>query len=123
MIFYPGGLVEPEAYVSTLAPVAAAGHPVVIVRMPGDLAVLASRRAGEVLETKGTAGASGTSHRRWVIGGHSLGGAMAARFLAREGSENPELVGLFLLASYPAGSDSLTESGYPVLSIWASVSA
>jgi pimeloyl-ACP methyl ester carboxylesterase len=112
LIFYPGGLVEPEAYVSVLAPIAGAGHPVVIARMPLDLAVTAPGRAAEILEED--------SVRNWAIGGHSLGGAMAARFLAREGEDFPNLKGLVLLASYPAGSDSLAQAGYPVLSIWAS---
>ena len=43
--------------------------------MPVDLAVFAPERAPEI--------------QRWAIGGHSLGGAMAARYVHR----NPESVG------------------------------
>lgn len=53
--------------------------------------------------------------RIWV-GGHSLGGVAAARF-AR--SRRDLVSGLILLASYPAKSDDLSDSGLPVLSLWA----
>jgi hypothetical protein len=108
LVFYPGGLVEPEAYVSMLAPIAAAGHPVIIVKMPFDLAVFAFRRAEDVV----------SNIRPWLIGGHSLGGAMAARFLAREGEGYRTLEGLVLLGAYPA--DDLSMTDYRVVSIWAS---
>jgi len=53
----------------------------------------------------------------WTIGGHSLGGSMAARF-ARLHPE--EIKGLVLWASYPAETDDLSGSTLPVLSISAS---
>lgn len=115
IIFYPGGLVEPESYVSLLAPLAEDGIPVAILRVPFDLAVFAVRRAEAVL-----GGADGELADSWVLAGHSLGGAMAARFLARHAGNYSSVVGLILIAAYPADNDPLSELGYPVLSIWAS---
>ncbi len=117
LIFYPGGLVEPEAYVSLLAPVAEAGFPVIIAKMPLDLAVTAPNRGADLLDGY-LAGESVT--RLWALGGHSLGGAMAARFIAREADSYPTVRGLILLGAYPPESDSLAGTGRSVLSIWAS---
>jgi pimeloyl-ACP methyl ester carboxylesterase len=112
LLFYPGALVEPEAYVENLAAVARAGFRVVIVRMPLDLAVLAPRKGERVLRSLDPDG-SGT----WFVGGHSLGGAMAARLAKRSGTR---FSGLVLLAAYPADSDSLRDGALPVLSLYAS---
>jgi pimeloyl-ACP methyl ester carboxylesterase len=76
--------------------------------MPFDLAVFGSRRAGKVI-------AAYPDIDTWVIGGHSLGGVMAAEFAA----DNLEVVdGLALWASYPAESTSLADSGLAVISIY-----
>ena len=51
----------------------------------------------------------------WVIGGHSLGGAMSARFVY----ENPGLIeGLVFWAAYPADSNSLVDVDIPILSLY-----
>lgn len=115
VIFYPGGLVEPEAYVELLAPLAADGIPVALLRVPADLAVLAPNRARRVLE-----GEIGRAAEKWTVAGHSLGGAMAARFVARRSDEYASVRGLVMLAGYPARSDSLAAREIPVLSVWAS---
>ncbi len=78
--------------------IAEAGYPVVIVPMPLNLAVFGIDRAADVI-------AAYPEVEHWAIGGHSLGGSMAASFTRN----NPDLIdGLFLLASYPAGSDDLS---------------
>jgi pimeloyl-ACP methyl ester carboxylesterase len=52
--------------------------------------------------------------QHWVIGGHSLGGSMAANFVHK----NPGLAeGLVLWASYPASADNLSGTDTPVVSI------
>ncbi len=106
-IFYPGGLVHPEAYAPAARALAARGYTTVIVPMPLNLAVLAPDRAKEVV-------AAYPDIPRWVIGGHSLGGAMAARFVL----DNPAIAqGLALWAAYPADTDSLAERPLAVTSI------
>ncbi len=106
-IFYPGGNVVPEAYAPTLYQIAAQGFLVADVSMPLNLAVMGADKAAQVI-------AAHPEIENWAIGGHSLGGAMAARFAAR----HPELLeGLVLWAAYPADSDPLTRSEIAVLSI------
>lgn len=80
-IFYPGGLVDPQAYAPLAQEFANQGILTVIVPMPLDLAVLNPNEANEVL-------AAFPEVTQWAIGGHSLGGAMAAQFLA----SNPQHV-------------------------------
>lgn len=107
-IFYPGGLVQPEAYAPAMRALAEQGYTSVIVPMPLNLAVLAPDRGKDVV-------AAYPQIPRWVVGGHSLGGAMAARFVLN----NPDLAqGLALWAAYPADTDSLAERNVAVTSIF-----
>ncbi|MBF0545203.1 MAG: hypothetical protein HQM08_12265 [Candidatus Riflebacteria bacterium] len=109
-IFYPGGLVDPRAYAISARAIAAEGFLVVIPRMPENLATLAPDKAREIINEF-------ASIKRWVIGGHSLGGAMASRFAFK----NPRSVqGLVLWAAYPAESDNLSTSQLGVVSIYGS---
>jgi hypothetical protein len=109
LIFYPGGLVAARAYIPLLDEVAEAGYPVLIVRMPLGLAVFSPLRGLSLTsEYPGVA--------RWIIAGHSLGGAMAARAVHREPGA---IEGLILLASYPANSDDLSGRDIPTVSVYA----
>lgn len=107
-IFYPGGNVKAEAYAPALFGIAAQGYLVVNVPMPLELAFLGYQRATEVI-------AAHPEIEHWVIGGHSLGGAMAARYAY----ENPQAVeGVVLWAAYPAESNDLSGVDEGVLSIY-----
>lgn len=108
-IFYPGGRVDPRAYAPAAHAIAAAGYLVVIVPMPLNLAVLAPGRATEVMTAY-------PAIEHWAIGGHSLGGAMAANFVAKQ----PDAItALIFWAAYPAASDSLAQrNGLRVTSIY-----
>lgn len=104
-LFYPGGLVRPPAYTWLGVALAPVGVRTLIPAMPLDLAVLAPNRANELLELR-------RGETRVVLGGHSLGGVMAARW-ARA---HPERVqGLVLLGAYPAAGDDLSELSLPTL--------
>ena len=73
-IFYTGALVRPQAYEwlgVTLAPL---GVRTLVPTMPLDLSILAPERANKLLDR------GGDLPSRVVVGGHSLGGAMAARY-------------------------------------------
>ncbi|MCX7040473.1 MAG: alpha/beta hydrolase [Spirochaetes bacterium] len=106
-MFSPGGLVDPHGYLPLLTDIAAAGIPVVVAKAPGNLAVF-SPNAGLSLRAL-VPGVDG-----WVIGGHSLGGAMAAW----SAHDNPEVYrGVVFLAAYPPDTKSLAEWPHPVLSI------
>lgn len=90
LIFYPGGKVEETAYAPLLRMLAEQGTDVCLVKMPLRLAVLAPGRAELVLAEH--------DYETWYIGGHSLGGTIAASYAA----EHPGAFrGLALLAAYP----------------------
>lgn len=106
-IFYPGGRVDARAYAPAARVIAAGGYRVVITPMPLNLAVFAPDSARAVI-------AAYPQVKHWAVGGHSLGGAMAAAFA----QQNPGAVqGLVLWASYPAENNSLTASPVRVVSI------
>ncbi|MCD5325287.1 MULTISPECIES: alpha/beta hydrolase [Pontibacillus] len=106
ILFYPGGLVEPESYAPLAHKLAENGYPTYILKMPLNLAVLAQDKADELIEEKG--------NRSYVIGGHSLGGAMAARYAA----EHEDLLeGIFLLGAYPDEGGDLSGTDLSFLSI------
>jgi len=109
-ILYPGARVDPRAYAPLARGIAAGGSVVVIAPMLLNLAVLSPERAQDIIDTY-------RGIRAWAIGGHSLGGSMAARFARLH---LKEITGLVLWASYPAGSDDLSTSFLPVLSVTAS---
>jgi pimeloyl-ACP methyl ester carboxylesterase len=107
-IFYPGAYVDPRAYAPPAHAIAAAGYQVVIVPMPLNLAVLAPNRAGEVITAF-------PEIERWVIGGHSLGGAMASRYALN----NPKIIaGLVLWAAYPSGTVDLSDAPLVATSVY-----
>ena len=110
LIFYPGGRVDYRAYAPMAARLAASGFLVVIPRMPLNLAVFGVNAADEVIR-------SYPQVQSWFIGGHSLGGSMAADYLYKHQNR---FAGLILLASYPASSDDLSAYTGRVLSISAS---
>jgi hypothetical protein len=111
LIIYPGGHVDYRAYAPLAHEISAKGYLVVIVPMPLNLAVLNVDAATEVI-------AAFPGIKYWTLGGHSLGGAMAANYAF----QNPDTIdGLVLWASYSASSDDLTRSGIKVLSVSASL--
>lgn len=88
VLFYPGALVDPRAYLATVRPLAEQGHLVVVVKPPFDLAFLTA--PAPVFD----------AHPEvvgWAVGGHSLGGVAAATAVG-----DARVRGLFLWASYPA---------------------
>jgi hypothetical protein len=109
-IFYPGGRVDYRSYAPLLRLLAQQGVLVVLVPMPLSLAFFAPDKAGEVL-------AAFPAIQHWAIGGHSLGGAMAARYCF---SHPGKVQGLVLWAAYPASTDSLADQKLAVASIFGS---
>lgn len=105
-IFYPGAKVDEAAYAPIMDELAEAGICCVVAKMPYHMAILDTDAAESLMEQF-------PKIEHWYLGGHSLGGAMAAGFAAKHSSE---LEGLILLAAYP--TKELTE--LPVLSIYGS---
>jgi predicted esterase len=109
IIIYPGGHVDPRAYAPLARELASGGNLVVIPKMPLNLAVFDIDVADEIIQAN-------PDIEIWVIGGHSLGGAMAAEYV----SANPSSVeGLFLWASFSAENTDLSGfTNLEVLSIY-----
>ena len=91
LIFYPGGKVEETAYAPLLHRLAGQGMDVCLVKMPFRLAVFGVNKADHVMKQH--------DYDHWYIGGHSLGGAMAASYAA---AHSEQLSGVFMLAAYPS---------------------
>jgi pimeloyl-ACP methyl ester carboxylesterase len=110
LVLYPGGRVDPRSYAPSAREFAAQqGALVIIAPMPLNLAIFAPERATEIIRAF-------PAIEHWAIGGHSLGGAMAARYAYR----NPEQVdGLVLWAAYPAAGDDLSGQQIEVVSVYA----
>jgi hypothetical protein len=99
VVFYPGGRVDPDAYVGSLAALSREANVTVVVpQMPLNLAVvdygLAQNGFGS--HAADSAMADHPEISEWYVGGHSLGGAMACRYVAA----NDDTEGVLLYASY-----------------------
>ncbi|MBE6708503.1 MAG: alpha/beta hydrolase [Ruminococcaceae bacterium] len=108
VVFYPGGKVEHHAYEQLMAELARKGILCVLVKMPFNLAVLDINAADGIQKKY-------PQIENWYIGGHSLGGSMAASYLE---DHTDEYEGLILLGSYSTADLSDTE--LDVLSIYGS---
>ena len=89
LIFYPGAKVEETAYAPLLRLIAERGMDVCLVKMPFRLPFFGINSADRVIRKY--------DYTSWYIGGHSLGGVMAADYASRH---SPELAGIVFLASY-----------------------
>ncbi len=110
LIFYPGGRIDPRGYAHLMRTIAAEGYIVVLPEMPINMAPFSPDIADEII-------AHYSDIDKWVIGGHSVGGTMAAQYTGK----HPEAIGgLAIWASYPADNTDLSSLGIPVLSIYGS---
>ncbi len=107
-IFYPGGKVEYTAYIPLMQACADRGILCVLVKMPFNLAVLDKNAADGITEDY-------PDIESWYIGGHSLGGAMAASYAYQH---SDEFDGVILLGAY--SSKDLGDINISVLSIFGS---
>ncbi len=108
LIFYPGGKVDYEAYAPLMHAYAGQGILCILPHMPFGLAVFDSDAAERYRDLYPEIDA-------WYVGGHSLGGAMAASYLE---THVEEYAGLILLAAYSTADLSDTE--LQVISIYGS---
>ena len=107
LIFYPGAKVEYTAYVPLLCQLAEKGVDVFLIKMPCNLAFLGQNKAEDVMRKY--------EYEKWYLGGHSLGGAMAAFYAAKHPDD---LEGMVLLAAY--STKDLQEDDFSVLSLYGS---
>ena len=107
-VLYPGGRVDFQSYSPLLRGLAERNVLTAVVQAPLDLAFFNANGADDVI-------AAYPQITNWYIGGHSLGGVVAASYVA----DRPEISGLVLWASYPA-DDRLKNSNMRVLSMYGS---
>jgi predicted esterase len=109
-IFYPGGRIDPQGYAPLMKSIASEDHLVIVPEMPLNIAAFHPNIADEIIAHYPEIG-------RWVIGGHSVGGTMAAQYT----NTHREIVdGLVIWASYPADNADLSGSDIPVALIYGS---
>lgn len=92
LVVYPGGKVPAAAYGPVARAIAAEGYLVIVTPMPFNLAVFGIGAADAAI-------AAHPEVASWAIGGHSLGGAMAAQYAA---DHRDTVRGLAFWAAYPA---------------------
>lgn len=93
IIFYPGAKVEAESYLPILSKLRDRGFTTVLVKMPFNMAIFNVNAADKIIKDN-------SDIKYWYIAGHSMGGAMASSYAAK----NQEKVeGLILLGSYIYG--------------------
>ena len=105
IIFYPGAKVESEAYLPLLEKLKNQGYSCYLIEMPFHMAIFNSDAALSVMKQY-------PDIKHWYICGHSMGGAMASKFVSEH---QEEVDGLILLGAYIYGDvssqDTLTIYG------------
>jgi pimeloyl-ACP methyl ester carboxylesterase len=110
IVFHPGARVDARAYANVLRPLAEAGNHVVIVKEPLGIAFLSLGFTASWIEQH-------PQIDRWIVGGHSLGGVVAAG-----DAESLGTAGLLLWASFPA-SDISDSTALEVTSVYGTADA
>ncbi len=118
LIFFPGGMVQPEAYAPMLRTIAEQGYSIFIVKLPFGSAPLKSQEA-DVINQALEIISSNESIQHWFVGGHSRGAAIASRFAYAHGAS---FDGLILIGtSHPKEQAfDLSDSTLAVTKIYAS---
>jgi hypothetical protein len=109
-IIYPGGKVDARSYAPTACAIARAGYLTVIAAMPDDLAMEGWARAHTII-------ARYKDIKTWAIGGHSMGGSFACKFVQRL---TWEVDGVILWASWPSFFFNLKYKPLKAISIYGS---
>lgn len=107
-LFYPGGKVEAIAYEPLMTALAEKGILSILIEMPFNLAVFDINAADGIREQF-------SEVKNWYMGGHSLGGSMAASYIRKNVAD---FDGLILLGSYSTADISKTNLN--VISIYGS---
>jgi pimeloyl-ACP methyl ester carboxylesterase len=109
IIFYPGAGVTAESYNSWLEDLAEEGYLTISTKMPLNLAVLDVNAALRIQNKF-------PNIDTWILGGHSLGGAMSIE-LTKKNLTNNKFQGLVLLAAYPSATTNISSWNGQVLSL------
>ncbi len=114
LVFLCGAGVDAKAYLPLLRPVAEAGHVTVVIKLPYRLALLERHREDAMARAR-EAMASRPQVGRWIVAGHSLGAALAARLAL---SDSSRLSGLVLVGTTHPRDHDLSALEMPVTKIY-----
>lgn len=115
VLFFPGALVQAEAYAPLARKLAIKGYSTYIQKIPFRIAItdkmeqVALKNASEFI--------SNSNEENWVVAGHSRGGRMAANYAAKYPGT---ITGLILIGTSHPKEKNLTHLTIPVLKISAS---
>ncbi len=115
LIFICGSGISADAYAPLLRPVAEAGHRVFVVRLPYRFAPLDAHKDEAVARVQRLI-AGGPTATRWVVSGHSLGAALAARLARPAGTP---VAGVVLIGTTHPKQDDLSALAVPVTKVYA----
>lgn len=93
-IFYPGGKVDETSYAPLMNLISEKGITCIILKEPLNLAVFEPDLADYALEKF-------PNIKEWYVGGHSLGGVIAASYASKH---SDKIKGVILMGSYPINS-------------------
>lgn len=116
LLFYPGGMVDPKAYAPLVRQLAENSFAVYIVKLPLRSAPLPGQEAHVMDYTRQVMATNGAI-QRWLLAGHSRGGAIVSRFVAVD----PDLFAALILigTSHPKkAAFDLSAAKLPVLKIY-----
>ena len=111
LIFYPGGRINPQGYAPLMRAIASEGYLVVVPEMPFNIAAFQPDIAEEVINHH-------PDIEQWVMGGHSVGGTMAAQYT---NTHRESIDGLVIWASYTANNADLSSFDQSVSLIYGSL--
>lgn len=110
VVFYPGAFIASASYAPLAFHLAERGYRVALPDFPFNFALLFPGRAEKILARN-----PGIEH--WVMGGHSLGGVAASKFVAGNAAAT-KVGGVFYLASYPDAASDLSDRSINVISLY-----
>lgn len=113
LVFFAGSLVDPVAYAPLARAVATNGYPVLLMELPWRGA-FGGADGSEVLAEARRAMGQVSTVLKWVIAGHSKGGAVAARFVYEDATDVDGLV--LVGTSHPRDFD-LSGTAVPVTKV------
>jgi len=116
LIFICGSGVSARAYAPLLRPIAEAGYAVFVVKLPYRFAPLESNKRAAVDRARSVI----VQHPRiprWVVSGHSLGGALACRVAQ---ADPVAIAAMVLIGTTHPKEDDLSRLQLPVTKIYAS---
>ena len=116
LVFICGSGVSAHAYAPLLRPIAEAGNPVFVVKLPFRFAPLDAHKEAAVERARSVI-ASHPEISRWIVSGHSLGGALACRVVK---SDPKAWSAMVLIGTTHPKQDDLSSLSMPVTKVYGS---